>query len=265
MPEPGAPTPSSICGKPVRYFVMGPNEWRESDTWPPPGAKPMPLYLGSGKEPRDSGLLLLQPAFVQAASTSFVSDPTKPVTDPHPFYSGANDYSELAYREDVLVFDSAPFERDTEVTGPITAEIYLETDAPDTDLWVRLFDLAPNGNAASLMSPGLDVLRASYRNAAAAHTATGVTGGRRELLTPRQVYKLVLPNLMTSNVFPAGHRIRIQISATFFPGFSRNLHTGKLETVASETRSATIRIHHDREHPSRIVLPVYPPPAPPQD
>jgi len=99
------------------------------------------------------------------------------------------------------------------------------------------------------MSPGLDVLRASYRDAA-------TNGGKRELLTPGRVYKLVLPNLMTGNLFARGHRIRIQISSSFFPGFSRNSHTGKLETTSGETRKATIRIHHDREHPSRIMLPV---------
>lgn len=233
--------------KPVRYFVMGANEWREADQWPLPQAKAMPLYLAPGKKASDSGGLIREPLEIKAASTSFISDPAKPVTDPNPFYSGANDYSELAERDDVLVFDSPPLEQDTEVTGPITAEIYLETNATDTDLWVRVLDVAPDGAAFNLMSPGLDVLRASYRNAA-------TNGGKRELLTPGTIYKLVLPNLITSNLFRRGHRIRVQISASFFPGFSRNLHTGKLETVAAEMRPATIRIHHDREHPSRIVL-----------
>lgn len=243
---------SGACGAPVRYFVMGANDWREADQWPLPDARSTPFYLANGKKASDPGELLREPLATKTASTSFVSDPAKPVTDPHPFYSGANDYRELAERDDVLVFDSAPLERDTEVTGPITAEIYLETDAPDTDLWVRVLDVAPDGTAFNLMSPGLDVLRASYRNQA-------TNGGKRELLTPGAIYKLVLPNLLTSNLFRRGHRIRAQISATFFPGFSRNLHTGKLETVSAEMRPATIRIHHDQEHPSRLLLPVIPP------
>ena len=77
---------------------------------------------------------------------------------------GAHDYRDLTERSDVLTFDSAPLERDTEVTGPIRAQIYLACDCRDTDLWVRLLDVAPDGTAFNLMSPGLDVLRASYRN-----------------------------------------------------------------------------------------------------
>ena len=59
---------------------------------------------------------------------------------------------------------------------------------------------------------------------------------------------------MTSNLFLRGHRVRIQISATFFPNFSRNLHTGDLETVSARMQTATIRVHHDREHPSQVSL-----------
>lgn len=243
---------------PVRYFVMGANEWREAAEWPLPQAEVTSLYLHANSQRTDRGDLRRDPPSLEASSTSFVSDPNDPVRDPHPFYSGANDYRALAGRADVLVFDSAPLDRDTEITGPITAEIYLEVDAPDTDLWVRVLDVAPDGTAYNLMSPGLDVLRASYRNAALEHHRTGAAGGKRELLQPGRVYKLVLPNLMTSNVFKKFHRIRVQISATFFPGFSRNLHTGELETVSGKMRTATIRIHHDKEHASRILVPVIP-------
>ena len=83
--------------------------------------------------------------------------------------------------------------------------------------------------------------------------AFGVTGP----IEPGKVYELQLSNLMTGNLFPKGHRFRVQISAAFFPHFSRNLHTGKLETSESgEMRKATITIHHDKKYPSRIVLPV---------
>src|SRR4029077_14573727 len=121
--------------------------------------------------------------------------------------SGAHDYRKLAERGDVLTFDSALLESDTEVTGPISARIFLSCDCRDTDLWVRLLDVAPDGTALNLMSPGLDVLRASYRD---------LKRGR-QLLTPGQIYELNLTNLITSNVFQKGHHIRAQISATFFP------------------------------------------------
>ncbi|MBI1750332.1 MAG: CocE/NonD family hydrolase [Acidobacteria bacterium] len=230
--------------KSVRVFVMGSNTWREADAWPIPGTQQMPLYLaaGAGK----AGDLRQSAPTKDVAPSSFISDPAKPVTDPYPAYSGGHDYSEMAKRSDVLVFETAPLEQDTEVVGNITAEIYISCDAPDTDLWVKLLDVSPDGQAVNLMSPGLDVLRASYRN----------PGGKRELLEPGRVYKLELKNLITGNLFRKGHRIRAQISAAFFPHFSRNLHTGKLEMESAEMHKATIRIHHDRKNASRIVLPV---------
>jgi hypothetical protein len=180
-----------------------------------------------------------------ARTSEFVSDPAHPLTDPYTEY-GAHDYRAFASRDDVLVFDTMPLQADTEVTGPIRVEIYASADVPDFDLWVRLLDVSPGGTAFNLMSPGLDVLRASYRNASL----------KPELLAPGKVYLLNLDRMLTSNVFRAGHRIRVQISAAFSPHFSRNLQTGESEITSSQTQLGHIRIYHDAEHSSRIVLPI---------
>jgi putative CocE/NonD family hydrolase len=229
--------------KPVRYFVMGDNQWRDSDVWPP-ASKATSYYLS---EKQGNHVLSTEASPTATPPSSFLSDPAHPVTNRYDA-SGAHDYRDLAKRDDVLIFDSAPMERDTEVTGHIRAQIYLSCDCRDTDLWVRLLDVAPDGTAFNLMNPGLDVLRASYRD---------LKRGR-QLLTPGQVYELNLSNLITSNVFQKGHRIRAQISATFFPNFSRNLQTGELESVSAKMQKAAIRIYHDAEHPSRIILPIVP-------
>ena len=228
----------------VRYFVMGANQWKTSDTWPPEGRERV-FYLSGGEASRreltstpPSG-----PPSGASAPSTFVSDPDDPVLNPYES-AGVHDYQSLAKRRDVLTFDSSPLARDLEVTGPIRARIHLSCDCYDTDLWVRLLDVAPNGAAYNLMSPGLDVIRASYRD---------LEKGR-QLLTPGQVYQITLDRLVTSNVFRAEHRVRIQISATFFPNFSRNLHTGDLETVSARRQKAVIRIHHDRERPSQLSL-----------
>ncbi len=234
--------------KPVRVFVMGGNTWREADAWPIPGTQLKPLYLSSTASAGKPGNLSWTVPQKDSPASSFVSDPANPLTDPYPAYSGGHNYSAMAQRRDVLIFETAPLAQDTEVTGNITVEIYISCDAPDTDLWVKLLDVAPSGRAVNLMSPGLDVQRASYRN----------EKGPRELLQPGRVYKLTLKNLITSNVFLKGHRIRAQISAAFFPHFSRNLHTGKLEMTSADTRKATITIQHDKKYPSRITLPVLP-------
>jgi putative CocE/NonD family hydrolase len=109
-----------------------------------------------------------------------------------------------------------------------------------------VLDVAPDGSAWNVMSPGVEVIRASYRN---------LERGR-QLLVPGEVYELSLAHLVTSNLFRRGHRVRVQISASFFPNFSRNLHTGALETVSARMQRATIRVHHDRQHPSQVLVPV---------
>ncbi len=233
--------------KPVRLFVMGNNAWRDEDSWPLTRAKETSYYLNGESAASRVGTLnsaLLAPS---AHTSEFVSEPSHPLADPYTAY-GAHDYRAFAGRDDVLVFDTAALATDTEVTGPIRAEIFASTDVPDFDLWVRLLDVSPDGTAFNLMSPGLDVLRASYRNASL----------KPALLTPGQVYLLTLDRMLTSNVFRAGHRIRVQISAAFSPHFSRNLQTGESEITSSRTQLGHIRIYHDAEHSSRIVLPVIP-------
>ena len=232
--------------KPVRYFVMGDNQWRGADSWPPVADR-TPYYLtGIAAGAHLASLTTKAPAEAEQF-TAFVSDPANPVRNPYES-SGAHDYRRLEKRGDVLTFDSAVLNSNTEVTGPIKAEIYFSCDCRDLDLWVRLLDVAPDGTVFNLMSPGLDVQRASYRD---------LKRGR-QLLSPEQIYELTLDRLVTSNVFQRGHRIRVQISATFFPNFSRNLHNGELESVSSKTQKANIRIYHDLAHPSHMVLPVVP-------
>ena len=128
----------------------------------------------------------------------------------------------------------------------MTVRVFASCDCRDFDLWARLLDVLPDGTAMNLMSPGLDVQRASYRD---------LTRGR-QLLSPGEVYELKLDKLITSNVFLKGHRIRLQVSASFSPNFSRNLQSGNSEADSAETKKVEIRIFHDASHPSQVLLPV---------
>lgn len=231
--------------RPVRIFVMGANTWRNEDGWPLARAKETPLYLSAADGPEQNLALGAEVCNKCSAYAEFVSDPANPVRDPYEKF-GAQDYRSFARRKDVLLFDSAPLSSDVEVTGPIRAEMYVAADVPDFDLWVRVLDVFPDGAAYNLMSPGLDVLRASYRNESLTP----------ELLEPGKIYLLDLNRLLTSNVFRKGHRIRVQVSGAFFPHFSRNLQTGKSEITSSTVRVGHIRVYADSAHASKIVLPV---------
>ena len=231
----------------VRAFVMGENVWREAHHWPLPGTELRTLVLDGDPMPGRNAELVWGEKPRSNLSASFVSDPARPYTDPYATEAGAHDYRKLAQLEDVVAYETASFEEDLRVVGPVTAEIYVSTErAKDVDIWVKLFDVAPDGTTFNLMSPGLDVMRASYRK-----------GGRsRDLLRPGRVYPIRLENLMTGNTFRKGHRLRLVIGGTFFPHFSRNLQTGASEVDSAVSRPDRITVHHSARHPSRLVLPV---------
>ena len=83
----------------------------------------------------------------------------------------------------------------------------------------------------------------------------------RALLQPGQAVKLTFSRLFTGNTVQVGHRLRLCLTAFWFPIYSRNPQTGELETTSAATRTATITIHHDPEHPSRLILPILPCPT----
>jgi putative CocE/NonD family hydrolase len=231
----------------VRFFVMGANTWRDEETWPLARANLRSYHLRSESNSARLARLNETPPDKEVSYNEFVSDPAHPLTDPYADY-GAHDYRAFAGRNNILTYDTDPLPLDTEVTGPIRAEIYISADVPDVDLWVRLLDVAPDGTAYNLMSPGLDVLRASYRHEKL----------QPDLLKRGEIIRLDLDRMLTSNVFRARHQIRIQISGAFFPHFSRNLQTGQSEATSSAICVGHVRIYHDETHPSRIVLPIVP-------
>jgi uncharacterized protein len=229
---------------PVLYFLMGENRWYGAERWPPADALFESLYLTGA-----SGSVLRLSAAPESegasASSAFAADPGDPVVDPFDTF-GPHDYQSLAEREDLLTFDGEPLTTELRVAGAIEAIVYASCDCRDFDLWVRVFDVHPDGRVINLMSPGNDVLRASYRAPAAG----------RQLLEPGRIYELRLQNLLTANLFAPGHRVRVQVSASFAPHFSRNLQTGETAETASASKEAVVSIHHDRKHLSRIRLPI---------
>jgi putative CocE/NonD family hydrolase len=234
----------------VRAFLMGENAWREADRWPLPGTVQRTLVLDGQPMPGRNAELAWGEKPRADLADSFVSDPARPTTDPHATEAGAHDYRKLSQLEDVVAYETAPFAEDLRVVGPITAEIYVSTErAKDVDIWVKLYDVAPDGTAFNLMSPGLDVMRASRREG----------GAEEKLLVPGRVYPIRFENLITGNAFLKGHRLRLVVSGTFFPHFSRNLQTGASEVVSAASRPDRITVHHSARHPSRLVLPVVAP------
>jgi uncharacterized protein len=228
---------------PVHFFVMGANEWRRSDSWPPARKGIEVLYLDRTAEDGARHLRSDAPKAKDSKSV-FTADPEKPVVDPYE-QPGPHDYRALESRADVLSFETEPLTEGLWVAGEFGGLIYASCDCRDFDLWVRLLDVHPDGRAFNVTSAGNDVVRVSYRDA----------DEGRQSVEPGRIYELTLPHALTGIRFGKGHRVRVQISASFDPHLSRNLQTGKSEIDSAESRSAAITIHHDAAHPSRMVLP----------
>ena len=225
----------------VRVFVMGSNEWRESSEWPLKDISIRPLHLRSG------GRLTWAPPAAGESHDRYRYDPNDPVEDPH-FDKGLgpHDQRPIDARPDVLSFTSEPLAEDLEVIGAIECHVWMASTAPDTDIVVRVLDVEPDGPAWNLMSPTLEVLRARYRH------------GEKEpqLLNPGVPVELRLTLPITANRFRRGHRIRVQVTSSFFPHFDRNPNTGRPVAWESRMEPAVNFIFHDAARPSRVMLPV---------
>jgi len=81
---------------------------------------------------------------------------------------------------------------------------------------------------------------------------------RQRLLTPGEVNKYTIDLWATSNVFKAGHRLRVEISSSNFPRFDRNPNTGHAFGQDDVLERAVQEVFHDASRPSRITLPVIP-------
>jgi len=167
------------------------------------------------------------------------------------YFTAREPYQRLSERADVLVYETEPLEESLEVTGRVAVELWIASSALDTDFTAKLIDVYPPSED---YPEGYDLLlndsiiRTRYRE-----------GFEREVLmepgTPYRVTMLLPP---TSNLFAAGHRIRVDVSSSNFPRLERNPNTG--EPIGRHTRHVVAEqtVFADAEHPSHVVLPVIP-------
>jgi uncharacterized protein len=236
----------------VEYYLMASarkgapsakNGYRASDVWPPP-AEAVAFHLTPAKT-----LSTSLPA-ANDASTTYTFDPANPV----PTIGGANltlplgprDQREIGERDDYLRFETAPLAEDVTVVGRVTVDLWVSTDAPDTDFMVKLVDVYPDGYEALILD---SALRTRYRH------------GRRQqdvaMMEPGKPEKLTIDLWSTANVFERGHRIALHVTSSNFPRFEVNLNTGHPPGVEEGApRKAQNTVHHDGAHPSALILPV---------
>lgn len=235
-----------LAEPPIRLFVMGANVWRDEQEWPLARAIETPFYLRV-----DSALSTQAPDAAEPPDT-YLYDPRTPVPThggallmAPEFPTGPVQQDTIESRADVLTYSTPPLERDTEVTGPVRVQLWACSTAPDTDFVARLVDVHPDGRAYNLTD---GIVRARYRD-----------GGPAPALEAGRPYVFDIDLWATSNVFKAGHRIRLQVCSSNFPRWDRNPNTGHPFGQDDELRVAEQTIMHDADHPSHLLLPLVPP------
>ena len=265
----------------VRYFRMGGGSgrkngagrldhggtWLSAADWPPPGATDLTLHL------HPHGELLERAPEEPRAALSYTYDPRHPVpsiggtiTSGEPIMrGGAFDQVEdprfygchppclpLASRPDILVFETAPLVEDIEITGPVSACLWISSNCPDTDFTLKLIDVHPPSNdypSGFAMNLTDGILRVRYRD----------SWEQPSMMEPGRLYEIRVDAFPTSNLFAKGHRIRLDVSSSNFPHFDVNPNTGEPEGRSRSTRIATNTVHMDAKHPSRLLLKQVPP------
>lgn len=245
---------TGVLDAPVTAYVVGAG-WRDLDGWPPATTRPVDWYLHSdgrahsssgdgtlspeppGDEPPD--LYLYDPSLpnLSAGGHSCCVDTITPM--------GPADQSASERTKHVLVYTSAPLERELELLGDASVTIHAASTATDTDFTARLCIVDPSGRSTNVQE---GVVRARYRDSLSEPTP----------VVPGQVYEYRIELGPVGVRIAAGHRLRVAVSSSDFPLWDRNLNTGGRFAAEgpSAAVAATQAVLHDRAHPSRVTLPV---------
>jgi putative CocE/NonD family hydrolase len=240
-------------------FDAGARVWRRYDAWPPKDVVETRLYFG-----RNSTLSFDKPKETNGQDT-FVSDPMHPVPyRPRPvewtYADGSRwepwmteDQRFVEGRPDVLMWQTAPLERDVTIAGNVGARIFGSTTGSDADWVVKLIDVYPDSaetprqmRGYQLMVAG-DIMRGRYRQ-----------GFERAMpVPPNTTVEFHVDLHQLAYTFEKGHRIMVHVQSTWFPLYDRNPQTfaaNIFQANASDYRAQTHRVSRTESHPSSVEI-----------
>ncbi len=240
---------------PVRYYRMAAarkghpsplNEIRTADIWPPKSTTTR-YYLQNGLA------LSTKMPTKKDASQSYQFDPANPVKT----FGGANlmfdrgpmDQRAVGKREDYLRFNTPVLTKAVAITGPVSAELWVATDGPDTDFMAKLVDVYPDGYEALVLDAPI---RARYRHGR-------MKASDVKMMTPGKPEKVTIDLWATSLLFEKGHRIALHVTSSNSPRFEVNDNSGTAPGEPPKFRVAKNTVYFDKTHPSALVLPIVAP------
>ena len=225
---------------PVRVYLQQAGRWLEFDQWPPPGAIETSYYL------RTAGRLMAGSEPGEPMPAWFIYDPA----DPTPSAGGPVlqppskqvDNVAIETRSDVLTYTTGPLAADRDIVGPVSARIFVRTEAPYADVFVRLCDVDDKNVSRNIVD---GIRRLSPDTVPAADVKVGAD----------EVLAVDVQLFPTAYRVRAGHRLRLQVCGGSFPRYARNLGTAEPFGAARSGRRCRFEIFADSEHASCLVVP----------
>ena len=229
----------------IRYFALGPNEWRSAEEWPVEAS--FALFLRSGGKAnsrKGDGRLATEAAEGDEARDVFVYDPEVPVLAPGgpQALSGPFDQAALEIGNNLLVYTTEPAVREMEVLGQARVRLYAATSAAHADFTSKIVRVTADGKAEFL---SIGIARSSWLFRDEGYAADEV-----------HAWEFALEPI--AFVLATGERLRLEIASSAFPLYDRNPSTDALPQLADNFNWArsTQQVLHSAEYPSVLYLPV---------
>lgn len=247
-------------------FFTGENTWKKFKTWPPKNVVTKNLYLGDN----ENLFVNSPPPFSGNAFDTYTSDPAHPVPYTQDIHFRrtreymTDDQRFAERRTDVLTYSSDILEKDITLAGPVIADLMVSISTTDADFVVKLIDVFPDDftypekiqNTINNPYPmggyemlvRAEIMRGKFRN----------SFEKPEPFVPGQIteVKWELPDV--AHTFLKGHRMMIQIQSSWFPLADRNPQQFMNIYTADDSDfiKAEIRVYHEPQHMSKIIIPV---------
>jgi uncharacterized protein len=236
--------------RPVRYYVMFGEGWKDAPSWPPPQASEVSYFLSSdGAANTAGGDGRLDPEAPDAAEPCDVYHyyPRYPVPahgghsccDPELTAMGCRDQTAVEEMTEVLVYTSEPAMTDTVFAGAASVELFVATDAASADYTAKLCVVDHRGS----WNVAQGIRRLSTGELASLRDGDGVA-------------PVVVHLRSTAFRLAPGCRLRLDVSSGAFPAWDRNPQTGDppATTPPEHAVGAMHAVFHEPGRASRLLL-----------
>ncbi len=234
----------------IRYFIMGRNEWKVAEVWPPSNTKEEKYFLSNENNSlHQTEALLTSVAPEHPQKKHFIYNPRDPVLFRGGYilhgegWIAPIEQNEIIARDDVLIYSTPPLQEELCITGSAKLILYVSSQGLDTDFCAKICDVLPNGKSFNLTSGFVRMrFRESLENP--------------KLMVPGMIYCVEISFRSVAHTFLKNHRIQLQITSSDFPVHNRNLNTGMSCENSVEIKEVEQTIYTGKSHESHLILPI---------